>query len=125
LFCETDIGPQNGYAERLIGFNPPGLPLTISLCSATGTFAICSNRIKNITTSSHALITAQGRADSARRRAGDGLGEFEPMPCGRGPCQRVRRIVCLYESCPRSVATTCAAPARWRKLLAIADEVIE
>ena len=60
-------------------------------------------------------------------RSSSGLGSGNSNQCcvGRGPCQRVRRIVCLYESCPRSVATTCAAPARWRKLLAIADEVIE
>jgi hypothetical protein len=89
-----------------------------------------SNRIKNITTRLariyHCTRTRRFRAPSGwRSSSGLGSGNSNQCRVGRGPCQRVRRIVCLYESCPRSVATTCAAPARWRKLLAIADEVIE
>src|SRR5262245_20224315 len=55
---------QNGYAERLIGsIRRPAS--TMLLCSATGIFVTCSDRIRNITTSSRALVAAQGRNDPA------------------------------------------------------------
>jgi hypothetical protein len=72
LVARIVLRNRHRAAERICGeahrFDPPGLPLTISLCSATGTFAICSNRIKNITTrlarTYHCTRTRRFRAPS-------------------------------------------------------------